>query len=63
MRTMRWGWSSLVALVMLGTGLVNAADKPAGAKVDVKVVKLDPLKDLIRQQKGKVVVVDFWADT
>jgi hypothetical protein len=36
------------------------ADAP---KVEVKIAKLDALKDLIKQHKGKVVVVDFWADT
>jgi thiol-disulfide isomerase/thioredoxin len=35
------------------------ADPPA---VAVKVVKYDGLVDLLRQPRGKVVVVDFWAD-
>src|ERR1051326_7064737 len=37
---------------------------PAGppATVAVNVVKYDGLSALIKQQRGKVVVVDFWAD-
>jgi len=34
----------------------------AQEKVDVKVVKYEQLADTIRQLKGKVVVVDFWAN-
>jgi thiol-disulfide isomerase/thioredoxin len=36
------------------------ADPPA--TVAVQVVKYDGLSALIKQQRGKVVVVDFWAD-
>lgn len=32
-------------------------------KVGLKQVKYDELTKLIADQKGKVVVVDFWADT
>jgi hypothetical protein len=32
-------------------------------KVEVKVVKYTGLADAIRQLKGKVAVVDFWADS
>jgi hypothetical protein len=32
-------------------------------KVTLKVVKYDELAKMIGAQKGKVVVIDFWADT
>src|SRR3954470_12352989 len=41
---------------------VFAASAAAGSPVAVKVVKYDGLGDLIKQNRGKVVVVDFWAD-
>jgi hypothetical protein len=46
-------------------GLVLAASLVAGADdpVDLKVVKYAGLGDIIKSFKGKVVVVDFWADT
>jgi hypothetical protein len=53
---------SILAMGLPAAVAVPADDKPA-PKIDVKVVKLDSLKDIIKQQKGKVVVVDFWADT
>jgi hypothetical protein len=31
-------------------------------KVELKVVKYAGLADTIKQLKGKVIVVDFWAD-
>ncbi len=44
--------------------LLLAAPAPADPPpaVTVKVVKYDGLSDLIKQNRGKVVVVDFWAD-
>jgi hypothetical protein len=60
----RWSWSLAVpALLLLGWVGVHAGGKADGGKVDVKVVKLDALKEIIKQNKGKVVVVDFWSDT
>ena len=62
MKSTRWAAVALLTVAALG-------DRPAfcpgqeDAKVEVKIVKLEALKDLIKQQKGKVVVVDFWADT
>jgi thiol-disulfide isomerase/thioredoxin len=38
----------------------RAADAPPG--VDLRVVKYDALTDAIKAQKGKVVVVDVWAE-
>ena len=64
MRTARW-WLGLASLALLlpGTQTVPARGQAADAKVELKTVNLDGLKDLIKQQKGNVVVVDLWADT
>jgi hypothetical protein len=44
--------------------LYLSALAPAGEdKVELKLVKYDDLTKLIASQKGKIVVVDFWADT
>jgi hypothetical protein len=44
--------------------LCLAASASAGEdKVELKLVKYDDLAKLIADQKGKVVVIDFWADT
>jgi hypothetical protein len=50
-------------MLFLGSSATPADDKAPASKVGLKIVKLDALKDHIKQQKGKVVVVDFWADT
>jgi hypothetical protein len=41
-----------------------ALQTPAFAedKIDIKVVKYAGLTDTIKKHKGKIVVVDFWAD-
>ena len=49
------GWS--VLFLLAGTPTLGQE------KVDVKVVSYEELGDIVRQLKGKVVVVDFWADT
>ena len=53
--------------LFLGIGLLGllCMAVPARAdegKIDLKQVKYDELTKLIANQKGKVVVVDFWAD-
>jgi thiol-disulfide isomerase/thioredoxin len=40
-----------------------AQENGAGQDVQVKLVKYDEMGDVIRQLRGKVVVVDFWATT
>lgn len=51
----------LTALVLVAVAL--AADPPRGGPANrLQVVKYDDLIDAIRKLKGKVVVVDFWAD-
>jgi len=36
---------------------------PAADKVELKVVKYDDLGELVRANKGKVILLDFWATT
>lgn len=55
----RGRWPAILGLVLLAAGTLTA-DPP---KVEVQVVKYDELTKKISDQKGKVVVVDFWADT
>lgn len=40
-----------------------AGNESKDTKVQVKVVKYKGLVDLVKAQKGKVVVVDFWSTT
>src|SRR4051794_24146029 len=42
--------------------LIGAPARPQEKKVEVAVVNYDGLKDAVLKQRGKVVVVDFWAD-
>ena len=54
-------------LGLLGLGMswigTASAEPPAGAPVEVKIVKYQEMLNAIRQLRGKVLVVDFWADT
>jgi hypothetical protein len=59
-------YPALAALLLGLAGLAGAAptaDKPAGDKVTLKKMTYAELGKLVRGLKGKVVVVDFWADT
>lgn len=51
----------LLALLGLLPATSARGQTPEDA-VKLKVVKYADLADAVRQQKGKVVVVDFWAD-
>ena len=42
--------------------LLSALFASAADKVEVKVTKYAGLGKAIKDQKGKIVVVDFWAD-
>jgi thiol-disulfide isomerase/thioredoxin len=56
---MRWTpWAGLVALTVLLAAPAFADDD----KVEVKVMKYDDLAKLVKDNKGKVIVVDFWQD-
>jgi hypothetical protein len=60
MRTRNCGrWLGLLAVWYLA----SAAGRADDAKVVVKEVKFTGYTDTIKQLKGKIVVVDFWADT
>jgi len=50
------GVLALIAL-LIGPALAGAADK-----VEVRVVKYPELAETIRQNMGKVIIVDFWAE-
>jgi thiol-disulfide isomerase/thioredoxin len=61
MQTMGWReW--LVLLVLLAWLAPPAAAQPAEANVTVKPVSYDQMIQTLSNLKGKVVVVDFWAD-
>lgn len=49
----------LLAAASLG---LQAGLAQAPAEIGLKRVKYDGLVDLVRQNKGKVIVIDFWAD-
>ena len=53
----RLSCSTILALLALAVGLARAEDK-----IEVKVVKYADLAKTVKQQKGKVVVIDFWAE-
>src|SRR3954466_14751176 len=52
----------LAALLLISPRVVDRGLIAAPPPVAVKVVRYDGLTDLVKQNKGKVVVVDFWAD-
>jgi hypothetical protein len=60
----RWGFSGLVGLLLLSGGAVRPAqDKAVSDKVTFEVARYERLGEVVRQQKGKVVVVSFWSTT
>jgi thiol-disulfide isomerase/thioredoxin len=61
MRTFRACCVFALALLAPAVLALHAADKPAAGDVKVEAVKYDKLGDIIRNLKGKVVVVDFWG--
>ncbi len=69
--TMRIGYFQTLlrrALFVIGaTFLISAAEGRAAppteaAAVELKVIKYDALLEIVRALKGRVVVVDFWAE-
>jgi thiol-disulfide isomerase/thioredoxin len=54
--THRIRWTALVTLLL-------AMPAFAADKVELKVMKYDDLTKLIKDNKGKVIVVDFWQNT
>jgi hypothetical protein len=51
---------ALSALLVLSAASLAQDPQP---EATLKVVKYDQLGDVIRQLRGKVIAVDFWADT
>ena len=63
MHTLRWG---ALAGLLSALGLLTQAPAQTQQKqpaVDLKVVKYEALADAIEQNRGKVVIVDFWSNT
>lgn len=55
---------SLGILGLLFVAPLASSDEPAkDTRGDIKVVNYAGLSEFIKQQRGKVVVVDFWSDT
>jgi thiol-disulfide isomerase/thioredoxin len=52
----------LVAFALLGRGPASA-DPPGAEGVGVKIVKYPEMLDSVKHLRGRVLVVDFWADT
>jgi thiol-disulfide isomerase/thioredoxin len=62
-RLVRFAWPGLFALLgVMGGGAISAQEKAAGPEVTLRTVKYDELGRVVKGLKGKVVVVDFWAD-
>jgi hypothetical protein len=60
---MRASQRRLVPAVVACVLLLGAADKADDLKVELRVVKYEEVGELIKSLKGKIVIVDFWADT
>jgi thiol-disulfide isomerase/thioredoxin len=52
----------VICLSTLSVTIDAAPDQTADGKVTLQDLKYDELGKLIRANKGKVIVVDFWAD-
>ncbi len=63
MQILRWGALAglLSALGLLAQATAQTQQKQPA--VDLKVVKYEALANAIEQNRGKVIIVDFWADT
>jgi hypothetical protein len=63
MRMTRLALGGLLPALLLASAAGPGAGRPADGKVAVRPVKYAELGKVIREFKGKVVVVDFWATT
>src|SRR5262245_35954708 len=50
-----------IVIVIAACGVASAQDSSKEPQIEVKVVKYEGLTDVVKQHKGKVVVVDFWT--
>jgi thiol-disulfide isomerase/thioredoxin len=66
MQTLRWGIlvGSLGLCWLLAQETARTQEKEkSSAAVDLKVVKYEALADTIQKNRGKVIIVDFWANS
>jgi len=65
-RSCRWAVPLVAGLIGCGSGGPPGSAPPSAvvlpADVGLQVVKMPELKKAIAAQKGKVVVMDVWAD-
>ena len=53
----------LLGMGLLGLAFFTAPSRAEEGKVQLELVKYEELTKVLAGQKGKVVVIDFWADT
>ena len=51
-----------VAAAGLALALSSSSAIPQSKNSDLQLVKYDGLKQAVRKNRGKVVIVDFWGD-
>lgn len=56
-----FGWLAIVSLTLTGAGS-SLAGEPTGVPITLQLAKYSDLEKTIRGFKGKVVLVDFWAE-
>jgi thiol-disulfide isomerase/thioredoxin len=61
MRGLRLVTASALVLVLAGSAARPAPENAGGEVMPVKPVKYGELGQIVRDQRGKVVVVDFWG--
>ena len=49
-----------VVLALIGRSSAEESQEP---KIELRVAKYDEMGKVVRDLKGKIVVVDFWQDT
>ena len=49
-------------ILLAGVCFTGAGDEKHARAIDVKIIKYDGLKEAVRKNRGKVVLVCFWAD-
>jgi hypothetical protein len=59
----RGGYLGLFALVFGATGLAQAADAPPVMPESIQAVSYEGLGKVVKQYRGKILVVDFWNIT
>jgi thiol-disulfide isomerase/thioredoxin len=62
MRTTAAAWSNAALIFSTVMIWASAGTTRAAEDVEIKIVKYPQLAEAIRQNKAKVIVVDFWAD-